>query len=446
MHAGTRAILIASAIFVACCPQVGGGTTESQRAVLDDIAKGGNGSGWTPLSHQQVVELSTKSEAFLNNYEAHCLPHGLNADLAWTNRNRTAIDGYRGLGDSAAWTGHYLAAQALRYSVTGDEQIVARINDTLDKLDLLTRVTGTDGSLARHAVPISALQSPNSPFASYYRVYGGSTSDPVLGENAHYGAAPYDNYAWLGGTWMDTYDGVNFGLAATHKYVNDGQTRAKVAEISERMTDHLADDGLLFRYPIFAASMLRTAATVNPKKYQKTYETWADRVSTQSNVDINFGHYYSNNLDFNRMYLLNELEADPTLKAKWELKLTHMWDDARDHLNAHFAAIYLAGTGNTSDLSAVAVLQGELADFPDVPRFTSPTVNSTRSDIEIVRVNGDAFAKYALPIEERPPSDFMWQRNPFKLDGGNNSPDEYPGIDVFLPYWMGRQIGVIAAP
>ena len=242
---------------------------------------------------------------------------------------------------------------------------------------------------------------------------------------------------------------MNFGLATAHKLVNEPQIRAKVSAISQRMTDYLASDRshrMLTRYPIFAASMLRTAATINPAKYQSTYEYWANRVSTRSNVDVNFGNYYSNNLDFIRMYVLNALETDPTLKAKWKTALTNMWNDARDHLNAHFAAIYMAGTGNTSDLSAVAVLEGELSDFPDIPRFSSRTVNSKRTDIEFVTVNGNLYAKHALPVDERPPSDFIWQRNPFKLDGGSDSPDEYPGIDVFLPYWMSRYIGVIAAP
>ena len=441
-----RGILLSNVLLLCYCSQLQAGTTETQRTVLGNIARGGDGSGWTSLSSQQLTALGTKAKDYLDNYEAHCIPDGLNVDVRWTNFNRTAIERYKGLGDSAAWTGHYLAAQALQYSVTGNTQILGRINATLDKLNVLTLVTGTDGQLARHAIPISQLQTPSSPYASYYSGYGGTTSDPLLGEKAHYGAEPYSNYAWLGGAWLDTNDGVNFGLATTYKFVNNPAIRAKVSEMSQRITDYLDADGMLYSYPIFAASILRTAATVNPAKYQSTYETWANKVATNSSVDSNFGNYYSNNLDFNRMYLLNELETDPTLKAKWETKLTNMWNDARDHLNAHFAAIYMAGTGNTSDLSAVAALQGELADFPDVPRFSSETVNSTRTDIEFVTVNGDLYAKYALPIEERPPSDFMWQRNPFKLDGSSNSPNEYPGIDVFLPYWMGRQIGAIAVP
>jgi uncharacterized protein (TIGR03437 family) len=43
----------------------------------------------------------------------------------------------------------------------------------------------------------------------------------------------------------------------------------------------------------------------------------------------------------------------------------------------------------------------------------------------------------------RPPTDFLWQRNPFQLAGGGNGFIEEPGIDYILPYWMARYYGVI---
>jgi len=47
-----------------------------------------------------------------------------------------------------------------------------------------------------------------------------------------------------------------------------------------------------------------------------------------------------------------------------------------------------------------------------------------------------------LPVRERVSTDFIWQRSPFLLRGGRNAPLE-PGIDLFVPYWMGRQCGMI---
>jgi uncharacterized protein (TIGR03437 family) len=49
-----------------------------------------------------------------------------------------------------------------------------------------------------------------------------------------------------------------------------------------------------------------------------------------------------------------------------------------------------------------------------------------------------------VPVPLRPPTDFLWQRDPFQLSGGGIGTIESPGIDYILPYWMGRYYGVIA--
>ena len=59
-------------------------------------------------------------------------------------------------------------------------------------------------------------------------------------------------------------------------------------------------------------------------------------------------------------------------------------------------------------MRAVAVLQGVLADFPEPPRYRVRRINSTRTDIEFVTVDGTLYAQYTLPIDDRPGSDFMW--------------------------------------
>ena len=94
----------------------------------------------------------------------------------------------------------------------------------------------------------------------------------------------------------------------------------------------------------------------------------------------------------------------------------------------------------------MAALAGELSAFVAPPRLDIGVHNGSRTDIEQKDVDGKPFAVYALPVEQRPSSDFIWQRNPFKLDGGANPNRQYPGIDVFLPYWMGRKAGVLTVP
>ena len=41
------------------------------------------------------------------------------------------------------------------------------------------------------------------------------------------------------------------------------------------------------------------------------------------------------------------------------------------------------------------------------------------------------------------PTDFLWQRSPFQLDGGGSGLIESAGIDYILPYWMARYYNVV---
>ncbi len=43
-----------------------------------------------------------------------------------------------------------------------------------------------------------------------------------------------------------------------------------------------------------------------------------------------------------------------------------------------------------------------------------------------------------IPVEKRPPTDFLWQRDPFALDGAGDPQRQAPGVALALPYSMAR--------
>jgi hypothetical protein len=55
---------------------------------------------------------------------------------------------------------------------------------------------------------------------------------------------------------------------------------------------------------------------------------------------------------------------------------------------------------------------------------------------------GDSRACDVIPVQQRPTTDFLWQRSPFLLFGGGAGLVEGPGIDFILPYWMARFFGL----
>ena len=52
-----------------------------------------------------------------------------------------------------------------------------------------------------------------------------------------------------------------------------------------------------------------------------------------------------------------------------------------------------------------------------------------------------------IPVAERIPTDFLWQRSPYQLDADRRSPvHESQGIDYLLPYWMLRYLTEVNEP
>jgi hypothetical protein len=412
--------------------------SSEQESALLALARG-KPMRWIELSPKQSGELSAKVEECLRNFQKYHQPHGLCVDIWWKDRTRSVLSRYEGLGDSACWTGHYLAALALRYHVTAEAKTRA---DILAVLDVLTRITGIEGYVARYAGP-----ADSAPYREYYRQFGrGEDPDrPGLGRWAYRGASPYEDLIWLGNSSRDTYDGVLLGLVSVWVYMPQPEIRQRIGQIAERIIDRLMADHWRIAdpahghstgaTPLFKTAWLRFALSVNRDKYaafERQYRSMLDwLVLAPLTVRSKWDHeYFPNNLLFIRLFVLSILEQDESRREFLRRLLVSTFDKVQDHLNAHFAAICLAA-GDPGHSAARATLQGMLCDF--------------RGRREITVHDAD-FAKLALPAQQRVPSDFMWQRPPCLLHGSFDLPVEYPGLDLLLPYWMGRLAGAIPSP
>ena len=129
------------------------------------------------------------------------VPFGGILDPIFASSTSETITGYTRCGDSAIWTGHYLAAESYRYSVTNDPAALANAQGALADLNTLVDVTSTD-VLARCIVPI------NSDYAA------GITSEESA-NGIHSSGANY----WIGNTSRDQYLGVFFGLSVAYDFL-----------------------------------------------------------------------------------------------------------------------------------------------------------------------------------------------------------------------------------
>jgi hypothetical protein len=87
------------------------------------------------------------------------MPFGTILDPIFSSPTSDQVTGYTRCGDSALWTGAYLAAESFRYNVTRSADALRSVKGAHAGLKALTDVTG-DNRLARCMVPA------NSPYAA----------------------------------------------------------------------------------------------------------------------------------------------------------------------------------------------------------------------------------------------------------------------------------------
>ncbi|HZU28449.1 MAG TPA: hypothetical protein VFA04_23185 [Bryobacteraceae bacterium] len=370
------------------------------------------------------------------NIQARHLPFGTIADPIYASPTRDQIVGYTRCGDSALWTGHYLAAEAFRYKVTGDAAALANVKQAIAGIQSLIDVTGSD-LLARCAVPA------NSPWAA-----GIESEEAPNGIHSNSAAGE----VWVGNTSRDQYSGVMFGLAVAYDMVDDAGVRDSAAQLVTRLVSSLKAHAWTVLMPDGSASttfvirpdeilaLLEIAAHVNPEQFSSAFTL--QRLALTASVAVPVGvdvlsdsSYFKFNLDYINFYNLVRLSgADSSFTAAYRV----LRDATASHQNAFFNMIdrALQGPNTARDDETIALL----GQWLQKPRRDF-SVNLAAS----VPVCGGE-ACQPIPVPLRPPTDFLWQRDPFQLSGGGSGSIESAGIDYILPYWMARYYGVLPAP
>lgn len=351
------------------------------------------------------------------------------------------VTGYTRCGDSALWTGHYLAAQAFRYQVTRTPEAMDQVRAALRGLRSLVDVTGSD-RLARCLVPA------DSPFAA-----------GILSEEAHHGSYPgrWDgaDYHWVGNTSRDQFSGVFFGLAAAWEFVDDAGVRTEAASLASRLLDRLISDGwavimpdgrvstVFWHRPDQQLAFLQTGQRMDPGRYGDVYRLhrlWKASVAyLPIAIEAADPHNSCFKFNLNAINLWQLLRGGEDGFYRWRHELAYgFWRrGVAAHGNAHFNMIDRAVRGPDADRDAEtralleAWLRRPLVDQWVDWRGVYP------SCVEEDR------ACEPLPVQDRVRTDFLWQRSPFLLYGGGSGTIESPGIDYILPYWMARYYGVL---
>jgi uncharacterized protein (TIGR03437 family) len=369
------------------------------------------------------------------NIQARHLPYGTILDPIFTLTDSDQIASYTRCGDSALWTGHYLAAEAFRYKVTQAPDALTNVKQAIAGLKSLADVTGTN-LLARCLVPI------NSPYAA-----GISNEEAANGIYTNSSAG----WIWVGNTSRDEYSGAMFGLAVAYDMVTDAAIKSSISDLVTRFVDFLdghdwsvvmpngsTSTSFLVR-PDQIETFLAIGRHVNSDHFSSlSYE--AQRVLLSPTVPVPIGvdtlddsSYFKFNLDYINFYNLIRLEAS-SAKSIYESAYGLLRDHTGPHQNAFFNIIDLGlnGPNPARDSQTLGLLDGWLLrlrrDFAVDLTGTVPVCGGQ--------------ACQPVPVWLRPPTDFLWQRSPFQLAVGGAGIIESAGIDYILPYWMARFYGL----
>ena len=372
---------------------------------------------------QPAVASEADALAISANIRARHMPFGGILDPIFASTTTSdQIVGYTHCGDSALWTGAYLAAEAFRFKVTQSPDALDNVKTALAGLKGLADITG-DNRLAR------CMVIANSPYAA-----------SIQNEEAHNTIHQAPPWIWVDNTSRDQVVGVFFGLGAAFDVVDDASVKASISDLATRLIGFIAhhqwspNDDISNTFevrPEELQMLLQVARHVNPSN-GISGPFIVPPVDSAVRFDVGSNDsYFKFNLDFMSLYNLVRLQNNDDNRGAYGIVRNY----TASHQNAFFDIIDRALRG--PDAARDAEMRSLLDQWLQRP------TRDFYVDLTGTVVLCGKEACQPIPVPKRPPTDFLWQRDPFQLSGGGNGFVESPGIDYILPYWMARYYGVL---
>ncbi|ARA94509.1 hypothetical protein AWN76_015980 [Rhodothermaceae bacterium RA] len=357
------------------------------------------------------------------------------------------------------WTSLTVAAEAFRYAATGDP--AARELARTSMQALLELFHKAPGSFVARAI---AREDEDNVILSDF-------------SPERWKPSPEAGWLYKTDTSSDEIAGHYFAWYLYSEFVADEQEKRAIAAVARAVTDRLLDDGLRLLRPdgtpttwgewspaalngdpswweergLNALEILSHLKVAHHLTGEPRFAAAYDSLITRHHYLLNVAegrvtepptaiNHSDDELWFVAYYPLGMLERDPARRALLHLSLERSYRTIRPERSPLYAFIYGALTGHpTNALDAIETLERWPWDLRDW------TVrNSHRYDLVVDPHRsrpGLLVATTALPIDER--SGLMWNRNPYRMDGGRDGRIEFDAAPYLLPYWLGRYHGFI---
>lgn len=437
-------------------------------------------------------DLYDRADMLEANYQAHHCVNG----IIWQGRYADAADDeptlYGTGGDSAIFTGLYLAAAVYRFVTTKEARDLDAVFEAARGLHILTHVSGTPGVIARCAFPAAQPELWRYPDSWQDRIdrgfiYESPAGIPDIGDpGAFYPPMIFYTRATRDQLTGILY-GIGIGLAELDPADYSGETAAAVQKVRHmlqaviralwgRLTatgfiikDHAGRTGTsaflvtgLLKVQLLAVYRAALAQQegircAEYKRIDRRYRWTFNRAFSLNDGDVSalfnrrslLDGYFSYNLRFARSFTVHVLEHDPRRRATVaDYMDKHLWRYVENHRNTHFSFLYAAATGDASRLDEALRSLRELSLKP-LRDWSSPLLGIDCYPPRLVLLYGDV-SDYVVPVHLRKPTEyFIWQKDPFGTGSGEVDTEGLhaaTGLDFILPYWMGRHYGFIDAP
>src|SRR5215471_2382174 len=233
------------------------------------------------------------------NIQARHIPFATILDPIYASSTSSQIIGYTRCGDSALWTGAYLAAEAFRYNVTRSADALANVKGALAGLKALSDLTG-DNRLAR------CIALASSPFAA-----------GIASEEAGNSVRQNPPWIWIDNTSRDQVVGAFFGLGAAFDLVDDQGVKQGISDLTTRLI------GFISRHDWSPNDDISNTFLVRPEELQMLLQVTrhvnpangisgpflVPPVNTGVLVDVSgLGSYFKFNLDYMTFYNLVRIQ------------------------------------------------------------------------------------------------------------------------------------------
>ena len=360
----------------------------------------------------------------------------------------------------AIWTGEYVAAQSLRFAVTGDPQAKIKAKNSLTALHKLQTITNGDELVARgfklrderswDELFFWIKEGKNlgqSKLRDEYDFSKGNRAkvyDTLFGyrrNNEWHQAGPY---RWLGDASNSQVFGVLFGYFAFHRYCNPTADEMEfikkdVANIVNKLLDNnmqivgkdkkrttYGSNRRFFGYgvgPAITLSEIKLAHHITgEERFQTEYYRQLEKCMHSGSINPRrpeFGplkYTHSNLGSDDNLTMLNydmfmSLEDNNEVLESCRRGLRERWLAINDPQNPLFNFIYHALLGQKSP----ALQQGidALDDFP-----TNKVVNAValKRTLPICQQLRDVLTHTKMPLQERPVDEYAWRVNPYRHD------------------------------